>query len=453
MAPCGGSRPDSGSCGATGCGTQCSWWRWPQVWSPQGQARSARPHLTGLQSSRTSSSPPTAPAPTGFGRVGGRRRHHRDYRRRRRRRTTGSDSGSAYVYTEQPDGTWAFTTKLTAPDAAPRRLLRQVGGHRRHHRRHRRHPATTTTPGPPRGRRTCSPSSPTAPGHFTTKLTAPDAAPRRLLRQVGGHRRHHRRHRRHPATTTTGPGSPGRRTCTPSSPTAPGHFTTKLDRPRRRQPATLFGALGSDRRHHPPSSAPTSTTTTGTGSGSAYVYTEQPDGTWALTTKLDRPRRRQRRLLRQSRLPSTAPPPSSAPYLNDDNGSGSGSAYVVHRAARRHLGTSPPNSTAPDAAAERPVRPESVAVDGTAAVIGATGDDDNGSRSGSAYVYTEQPDGTWAFTTKLVAPQTAPPATCFGELGSDRRAPPPSSALSQRRRQRRFFVGVGLRVRRRSQIL
>ena len=78
----------------------------------------------------------------------------------------------------------------------------------------------------------------------------------------------------------------------------------------------------------------------GSNSGSAYVYTEQPDSTWAFTTKL----------------------------------------------------------VAPDGASEDKFG-ESVAIDGTTTFIGAPGD-----VFGSAYVFTEQPDGTWAFTTKLVAP-------------------------------------------------
>ena len=45
----------------------------------------------------------------------------------------------------------------------------------------------------------------------------------------------------------------------------------------------------------------------------------------------------------------------------------------------------------------------SVAIDADIAVIGAYGDDDNGLNSGSAYVYEQQADGTWQQVAKLTA--------------------------------------------------
>jgi hypothetical protein len=45
----------------------------------------------------------------------------------------------------------------------------------------------------------------------------------------------------------------------------------------------------------------------------------------------------------------------------------------------------------------------SVAVDGDTAVIGAVGDDDKGEDSGSAYVFVRAADGTWNQQTKLTA--------------------------------------------------
>ena len=45
----------------------------------------------------------------------------------------------------------------------------------------------------------------------------------------------------------------------------------------------------------------------------------------------------------------------------------------------------------------------SVALDAGVAVIGAYGDDDNGSQSGSAYIYEQQGDGTWQQLAKLTA--------------------------------------------------
>ncbi|MBF0622121.1 MAG: tandem-95 repeat protein, partial [Magnetococcales bacterium] len=46
---------------------------------------------------------------------------------------------------------------------------------------------------------------------------------------------------------------------------------------------------------------------------------------------------------------------------------------------------------------------QAVAVSGDVALISATGDDDQGSNAGAAYLYTKQTDGSWTQTTKLTA--------------------------------------------------
>ena len=43
-----------------------------------------------------------------------------------------------------------------------------------------------------------------------------------------------------------------------------------------------------------------------------------------------------------------------------------------------------------------------VAIAGTTALVGAKSDDDNGSASGSAYIFEQQQDGTWLETAKLL---------------------------------------------------
>ena len=48
----------------------------------------------------------------------------------------------------------------------------------------------------------------------------------------------------------------------------------------------------------------------------------------------------------------------------------------------------------------------SVAIDGNTAIVGSSGDDDDGSGSGSAYIFTRQ-DGVWRQTVKLTAPDGA----------------------------------------------
>jgi hypothetical protein len=86
-------------------------------------------------------------------------------------------------------------------------------------------------------------------------------------------------------------------------------------------------------------------------------------------------------------------------YGDDDNGSNSGSAYVFVRSSGTWTQQDKLTAYAYDAAAGDYFG-KSVAVDGDTAVIGAYGDDDNGSLSGSAYVFVRS-SGTWTQQTKL----------------------------------------------------
>ncbi len=68
--------------------------------------------------------------------------------------------------------------------------------------------------------------------------------------------------------------------------------------------------------------------------------------------------------------------------LDDDNGSYSGSAYLFDTTTGRQIAKLLPN----DGAAED-FFGTSVAISGTTAIVGASGDDDNGNASGSAYLF------------------------------------------------------------------
>jgi len=85
-------------------------------------------------------------------------------------------------------------------------------------------------------------------------------------------------------------------------------------------------------------------------------------------------------------------------YMDDDNGSESGSAYVFTRAAG--VWTEQAKLLASDGAADDYFG-DAVALDGDTAVIGASWDDDNGDRSGSAYVFTRTA-GVWTEQAKLL---------------------------------------------------
>ncbi|MGI6496308.1 MAG: FG-GAP repeat protein [Kiritimatiellia bacterium] len=86
-------------------------------------------------------------------------------------------------------------------------------------------------------------------------------------------------------------------------------------------------------------------------------------------------------------------------YRDDDNGTDSGSAYVFTRSGG--IWTRQAKLTAPDGADEDWFG-GSVALHGDTALVGADGDDVKGSESGSAYVFTR--DGTtWSQQAKLIA--------------------------------------------------
>ncbi|MCH8153131.1 MAG: FG-GAP repeat protein, partial [Planctomycetes bacterium] len=95
--------------------------------------------------------------------------------------------------------------------------------------------------------------------------------------------------------------------------------------------------------------------------------------------------------------------------LDDDNGGSSGSAYVFVKPPGGWVGMT---ETAKLTAADGAVNDffgGSVSISGEVAVVGALGDDDNGSFSGSAYVF-EEPVGGWADmtqTAKLTAADSA----------------------------------------------
>jgi hypothetical protein len=88
-------------------------------------------------------------------------------------------------------------------------------------------------------------------------------------------------------------------------------------------------------------------------------------------------------------------------YLDDDKGSNSGSAYIFTRAGTTW--SQQAKLVAADGAASDYFG-NSVAIssDGNTAIIGAHGDDDKGTNSGSAYVFTRA-GTTWSQQAKLVA--------------------------------------------------
>ena len=92
-------------------------------------------------------------------------------------------------------------------------------------------------------------------------------------------------------------------------------------------------------------------------------------------------------------------------YANDDNGTDSGSAYIY---TRKINGIWMQNNilTASDATAGDYFG-VSTAIDGNYAIIGAMGDSNSGSFSGSAYIYRQQIDGSWIQNSIITAHDAA----------------------------------------------
>ena len=141
--------------------------------------------------------------------------------------------------------------------------------------------------------------------------------------------------------------------------------------------------------------------------GSAYVFTRQ-SGTWSQVAKLTASDEAADDGFGYRVAIGGDTVVVGAPW-DDDNGSGSGSAYVFTRQSGSWSQVA--KLTASDAVADA-VFGSSVAVDGDTVVVSARGDDDNGEDSGSVYVFTRQ-SGSWSQKDKLIATDAAA-GTVFG---------------------------------------
>jgi hypothetical protein len=207
----------------------------------------------------------------------------------------------------------------------------------------------------------------------------------------------------------------------------------------------------------------------GSSSGSAYVFERQTGGTWTQVAKLLPSDGHSTDDFGGAVAISGARVLVGAPY-NDDNGTDSGSAYVFERqdggtwtqvakllpadgAAYDYfgcavaiyedtavVGANEQNTTATDSGAVYVFTRQSngtwtqaaklkasdaqavdhfgeaVALHGSVLAVGAPEDNDRGTDGGSAYVFTQQSNGTWTQTTKLLAP--TPEGGAYDKFGS-----------------------------------
>jgi hypothetical protein len=142
----------------------------------------------------------------------------------------------------------------------------------------------------------------------------------------------------------------------------------------------------------------------GASSGSAYVYTRDAGGAWSQQAKLTASDQAESDFFGNS-VSISGDTVVVGAHGNDDAGSYSGSAYVFTRDAGGAW-SEQAKLTASDAAASDWFG-RVVSVNGDTAVIGAYGDDDAGSESGAVYVFTRGAGGAWSEQAKLTAADAA----------------------------------------------
>jgi hypothetical protein len=143
----------------------------------------------------------------------------------------------------------------------------------------------------------------------------------------------------------------------------------------------------------------------GTASGSAYVFVHDSSDGWIFQARLV-PGDGARLDYFGSCVSLDGDTALIGASSDDDNGNASGSAYVFVR-NQQGAWSEQAKLLALDGSAND-LFGHSVSVDEHTAIVGAFGDDDNGAFSGSAYVFTRDEFGFWSQQAKLLATDGAP---------------------------------------------
>ena len=138
----------------------------------------------------------------------------------------------------------------------------------------------------------------------------------------------------------------------------------------------------------------------GADSGSAYIFSKNDNGTWTQKAKLLASDGTANDVFSNIVAISGDQAIVGAKF-DDDNGSNSGSAYIFSK-NDDGTWTQKTKLLASDGAANDQFG-FNVAISGNQAIVGAYFDDANGSDSGSAYIFSKNDDGTWTQKTKLLA--------------------------------------------------
>ena len=140
-------------------------------------------------------------------------------------------------------------------------------------------------------------------------------------------------------------------------------------------------------------------------SGAAYVFTRAADGAWTQQARLTAADGGAGDVFGEEVFLSSD---SSTALIGAGGDDGlKGSACVFTRAADGTWSQQAKLTAADGAADDQFGNALSLSSDGGVALIGAVGDDDSGSASGSAYVFRRAADGTWSQQAKLTAADSA----------------------------------------------
>lgn len=142
----------------------------------------------------------------------------------------------------------------------------------------------------------------------------------------------------------------------------------------------------------------------GSDSGSVYVFTVQPDGSYVQSQKLTADDGAAGDYFGISlSISGDGSVVVVGAYGDDDIGNDSGSVYVFTKQSDGDYAQSQKLTTLDGAAGDYFSRSVAISSDGSVITAGAYNDDDKGSNSGSAYVFTKQSDGIYVQSQKLLA--------------------------------------------------
>ena len=140
----------------------------------------------------------------------------------------------------------------------------------------------------------------------------------------------------------------------------------------------------------------------GTSSGSAYIFTRSDgDGMWSEQAKITASDAAEGDWFGSS-VSISGDIAIVGAWRDDDNGFDSGSAYIFTRSGDDGVWSEQAKITASDAA-EFNEFGGSVSISGDTAIVGALGDDDKATNSGSVYIFTRTDDGVWSEQAKITA--------------------------------------------------